>query len=147
MIFGDVQARDALVTHIETLWAASPHKATPIYSDNGPAPQLNKLERFVKYEIHMVTSKQMTLGEEPIDRTFGYVQFYFGCREGTGTRQLLILRDFLKQELKAKVFGSLKTLIPSPDKKNTGNGWHFEALRVPFYFDGMPIAFSPSQTP
>ena len=142
MVFGDVQARDALVIEIENLWKASSFSTTPLFSDNGPPLQLDKLERFVKYEIHMVTSKQMTLGDNPIDRTHGYVRFYFGCREGKGTRQLLLMRDFLKQALKAKVYGSLKTLIPSPDKKNTGNGWHFETLHVPFYFDGMPIAFS-----
>lgn len=87
----------------------------------------------------MIASKQMTLGEHPIDRTTGYIQVYFGIKEGKGIRKLLQIRDFIKQNFKAKVFQSLKTTIPSPGKKNTGNGWHIETLMIPFYFDGMPL--------
>lgn len=143
-VFGDTQARDVLVNTIEDMWLASDFKDVSLFKDNGPEPQLDHLERFVKYEIYFMGSEQMTLGENPIDRTRGFVRFFFGTRQGKGTRALLVMRDYVKQELKAKNLGAVKTLIPSPEKSNTGNGWHFEVLTVPFYFDGMPIAYSVS---
>ncbi|SPY08027.1 hypothetical protein [Oligella urethralis] len=148
MVFGDADARNELVKAIVALWNNSPFKDVSIYHENGPTPNLDQLSYFVSYEIQMVTSKQMTLGEKPIDRTTGFVQFYFAGKAGTGTLKLLTMRDFVKQALKAKVFKSLKTTIPSPGRSDKDRGWHIETLIVPFYFDGMPIAMNHSdETP
>lgn len=140
MVFGDLDARNELVKAIVAMWETAPFTDVELYHDNGPTPNLDQVSQFVSYEIQMVTSKQMTLGEHPIDRTTGFVQFYFGGKAGTGTIKLLKMRDYVKQSLKAKVFKSLKTTIPSPGRSDKGKGWHVETLIVPFYFDGMPIA-------
>lgn len=138
-VYQDVDARDAIALKVDQVWKAE-YPDIKYFTENLAEPNLDKLKDFMSYKINFLESKQIAISPYPIDRTYGTVEFYFGARKGTGTRKLLIMRDYMKSEMKALSLKPVKTLIPSPGKSNTGNGWHFETLFVPFYFDGMPKA-------
>lgn len=135
-IFQDVDARDEIAKKVDQVWKAK-YPDVKYFTENLAEPNLDELQTFMSYRINMMDSKQIAISPYPIDRTYGNIEFYFGSRKGTGTRSLLAMRDYVKSSLKAKSLSSLKTLIPRPGSPNSGNGWHFETLYVPFYFDGM----------
>lgn len=139
-VYSAADASKDLVTKIVTLWGTSEFDDINLYGNNGPKANLDEEKKFVNYEIEFRDSEQVTLGSNPIDRTWGSVEFHFGVRAGTGTRAALVMQAFLKDELKATTIGKVKTLIPSVGPTKVAPGWIFETLYVPFYFDGLPIA-------
>jgi len=140
-VYTSVDARDDIVAKIKQLWAASDFQDVGMYGGNGPKPDLDKVPKFANFEIVFRDAEQVTLGNDPVDRTYGSIEFQFGAREGTGVRSLLAMQAYMKTGLKAATLGCVKTLIPSPAPGSSGNGWVFEALFVPFYFDSSPVAF------
>lgn len=139
--FTTVDARDVLVQNVIDIWQESEYKDVPIHGANGPKAILDRLESVINYEIDFRDSEQVTLGSNPVDRTWGFVEFHFGVREGTGVRTALGMQSLFKSKLRAKSFEAVKTLIPSPGKQVHAPGWVFETLYVPFYFDSFPAAF------
>lgn len=135
-----LDARDAIVERVVTTWAGSEFSDVTLTGNNGPQAELDKIEKIVNYEIVFGESDQVTIGADPVDRTWGSIEFFFGCRAGKGTRALLSMQSFIKAELKATQLGSVKTLIPSPGRQHKAPGWVFETLYVPFYFDSSPVA-------
>lgn len=141
IVFDTVDARDAIVEAVIGIWQGSEYVDTPIQGVNGPKENLDTLHSVINYEIEFRDSEQVTIGSNPIDRTWGFIEFHFGVREGTGIRKALKMQSYFKHHLKAKHFKSVKTLIPSPGKQVQAPGWVFETLYVPFYFDSLPAAF------
>lgn len=139
-VFSTADAHDAIVATVVTMWEESEFDDVKLYGNNGPAPNLDDLKKCVNFEIDFSTSEQVTIAKNPIDRTWGSIEFHFGVREGTGIRAARVMQAYVKEYLKAGSFGSVKTLIPSPGPTKVAKGWRFETLYVPFYFDGMPIA-------
>lgn len=139
-VFSTLDARDAIVEKIITTWTASEFSDVELYGNNGPKPNLDSLQKVVNYEVVFGDSEQVTIAQRPIDRTWGSIEFHFGVREGKGSKAMLAMQAFMKEELKATNILSVKTLIPSAGKQKPAVGWVFETLYVPFYFDGLPIA-------
>lgn len=138
-VFSVVDARNAIVTEVTSLWSSSTFKDVALHGNNGPKAQLDQLREVVNYEIEFGPSEQVTIANDPIDRTWGNIEFYFGVREGKGLLRPLQMQAFVKQELKARTLASVKTLIPSAGRQEKAVGWVFETLYVPFYFDSYPI--------
>lgn len=141
--FTTADAFDAIVTEILDLWAASDFDDIVIYGVNGPAPNLDDLQKVVHYDIRFGESKQVTIAKNPVDRTWGSIEFHFGVRAGKGTRSALVMQAYVKDCLKALSLGRVKTLIPSAGPPAEAQGWVFQTLYVPFYFDSSPPAFKP----
>lgn len=139
-VFSTLDARDAIVKKVTSIWAASEFDDIPLHGNNGPKPNYDTANKVVNFEIEFGESEQVTLAARPIDRTWGAIEFHFGIKEGRGTRAMLAMQAFLKEELKATNIEAVKTLIPSAGKQKQAVGWVFETLYVPFYFDGLPIA-------
>lgn len=138
--FSPLNARDLIVAEVYRLHEESEFKDVPIHGNNGPKPNLDELQQVINYEIEYSSSEQVTISERPIDRTWGYIEFHFGIKEGQGSRQILGMQSYFKSQLKARQLGAVKTLIPSPGKPVDFQGWVFETLYVPFYFDSLPAA-------
>jgi len=143
LTYGTVNARDDMVTKIQAAWQASEFSDVVIYGDNLPDPNLDEVAKFCNYEFVFNKSVQVTIAAKPVDRTWGQIEFGFGAREGTGSRSLRVMLDYMKDEFKAATIGHVKTLIPSPGAPTRSNGWVIETLYVPFYFDSMDVAFHP----
>ncbi len=139
-VFSTLDARNAIVAKVVATWEASEFSDVEIYGNNGTKPNMDTLEKVVNYEVVFGDSEQVTIATRPIDRTWGSIEFHFGVREGKGSKAMLAMQAFMKEELKAINLEAVKTLIPSAGKQKTAVGWVFETLYVPFYFDGLPIA-------
>lgn len=139
-VFSTAHARDAIVEAVLAAWEASEFSEVPLHGNNGPAPNLDSIKKVVNYEIEFGKSEQVTIAARPIDRTWGFIEFHFGVKQGTGTKAALVMQAYVKEALKARDLQAVKTLIPSAGAPKVAVGWHFETLYVPFYFDGMPVA-------
>lgn len=137
--YTEVEARFALVTKLLEIHGSSEFATLPVYGENGPGPNMDTLKTLIHYEIVFDDTEQATLGADPATRTWGRIELVFGTREGTGTLPLLRMRAMFQQGFKGLRLGGVNTLIPKPGKPNTGNGWRFERLLVPFYFDTLPL--------
>lgn len=139
-VYSTADAQQDIVNAVWDIWDASDFSDVPLHGVNGPAAELDKLDRVANFEIEFRDSEQVTIGARPIDRTWGSIEFHFGTRKGRGVRSLLVMQSFVKEALKAERLGLVRTLIPSPGRTKEAGGWVFETLYVPFYFDGAPIA-------
>lgn len=139
-IFSTLDAHAAIDERVVTIWEESEFSDIGLFGSNGPKPNLDKVQKYVNFEIVFNESEPVTIGEKPIDRTWGSIEFHFGGKDGKGVRALLAMQAFIKEELKATNIESVKTLIPSAGRQKQAPGWVFETLYVPFYFDGLPIA-------
>lgn len=129
------QARDAVVEDVATLWPAA-YPTVPLFFDNGPAADLDKIDEFLACQIAFSTSAQREIGPAPAMRTYGSVTFVLGVKAMKGYKVSLGRADYLSNLYRFSVnqgviFGSPHLLPPSEKK-----GWFLTELVVPFYFDG-----------
>lgn len=142
MEYGTYDAQKAIVSEFSSLWLASDYKAIPFFGNNGPNPDLDALTSFVNLDVVFSgNNRQVTLGINPIDRTFGYVEVFFGSKTQTGRQTLLKQQSFVKEAFKGLQLDALKFTIPSPLPASRANNWYFEVLHIPFYFDSSPAGF------
>lgn len=136
--YSELDASNQIVSSIISTWQSSTFKDVALHGNNGPKPILDQLQKVVNFEIEFVKSEQVTIAANPIDRTWGSIEFYVGAREGRGVKSIRELKSFIKKTFKAKSLGRVKTLIPSPGRAENAPGWLFESIYVPFYFDSHP---------
>lgn len=140
--YTDLNARDDLVQEIVNLWDAStPYKDITLFGENQPEPNYDLIASFCYFKLDFTGATQATLGQEPVDRTWGIAEFRFGVREGEGSRLVRGMRSYMKTNMKARTIGCVKTTIPRPGALITQRGWTVAPLYVPLYFDSSPVSF------
>lgn len=135
MEYAEDQARVDIVKAIHDAWNAGPYKDFKLYGENQTRPNMDEQKPVVEYEILFDTDEQATLAENPIVRTRGRIAFTVAVPEGSGTIQALQIRTFLKQVMKARHIGKVRTTIPKPSQNGSAKGWYLVPLIVPFRYD------------
>lgn len=131
-----VEARDALVTHLNTGFATYP--TMPVFWENTKQVDLaSVVSPFVRVEINFTDCVDLTMNDIPIDEDTGEVSISILYKEGEGTRAGLALWDFLKPYMKHKSLSGVKTYTPHPGRKQESAGWVLTELVVPFSFNSL----------
>jgi hypothetical protein len=132
-----VSARDALVTKINAAFTTN-YPLMPVFYENTLTADLAKVgEMFVKVEIDFIDRIAVTVNNEPETESEGEVVLTVFSKEGTGSRKVLALFDFLNQEFRYQTIGALVLKTPTPGTKAGKNGWASSELICGFCFTSM----------
>lgn len=128
-----VQARDAIVTFIEDTFSA-----LPIYYEDAETVDLDAVgDQFIKVEIEFVDAHQASIGEEPLERTLGFVVFSVFTKEGIGARAALGVFDTLRSAISCQNLGGVQLEAVRPGDVERQKGWVNREFLVPFWFDSF----------
>jgi len=126
-----VEARDAIVSFIETNFSAIPR-----FYEDAQTVDLDAVgTTFLKIGIEFVEGYQASLGAQPLDRTLGIIYFCVFSKEATGGRAALQIFDTLKQTIQYQRLGGVQLEAVRPGDVERQKGWVNRELLVPFWFD------------
>lgn len=133
-----VEARDSIVSLIHTALQNN-HPTLPIFWENTLEVDLNAVGNlFVRIELDFDDAMQMTINDIPEHQTFGTVYFTVFMKEGTGTRESLILMQSFTDVVKYQMTPTFVFTTPRPGKKDgPRDGWISQELVAPFWFDSL----------
>lgn len=132
-----VQSRDAIVTLIHTALQAQ-HPDLPVFWENTLTVDLDTVANpFLRIEIDFDDAHQLTINDMPEHRTYGHVYFTVFAKEGTGSRNALVLFDSLSDLVKFKSDARFVFGVPTPGRRDARDGWVSYELRAPFFFDSL----------
>ena len=130
-----VQARDALVTKINTALAAD-HPTLKVFYENTNMVDTNTVgDSFLIVAIDFLAARQSTIENSPQHRVLGEVTFRLMVKDGKGTRTTLQMFDYMTTLLGHQFVNGVYTKTPAPGKKMARDGWSSFDLHVPFHFD------------
>ena len=86
--------REELTRRVEAALASSPFASTPVFYPNRPFVQPTNAV-WIKMDVLGGLGTQANLGENPVERQIGILQFYVMIPENKGTKQGNDLADFL----------------------------------------------------
>lgn len=132
-----VQARDALVGHIDAAFKTDKPAVKLFYENTLKVDPNNVGDSFVSVAIDMVGAKQASIEFNPRKRMLGEVTFRFMFKEGKGTREALGLYDYVDSMLGNKNIDGVQTRTAVPGRKRSGDGWVSFDFYVPFIFDSI----------
>jgi hypothetical protein len=124
--------RDTVLTALKTLCAAQV-AGYPIYYDNGPQPDLDKVgSEFLHVSLRFEGSEQADMGLDPVTRVDGVLNLMFMQKELTGTRQPLLRADVILEGMKQKYLSAVLMGTPHPGRYEAHDGWSSQEWNVPF---------------
>lgn len=130
-----VEARDALVFHLNTAWPAA-YPTVPIYYENTLHVDLDSVgDAFVRAEVTFSDAVQASVETNPLTRVQGALYLVLMTREGLGTRTMLGYMDYLTGLFKYRTLNGVQTGAPAPMRTLMKDGWYYQELAVPFWFD------------
>ena len=129
----NIQARDALVTEVLALWAASAFSTVPVYWLAGPPPAIDSITEFVYASVTFVYAEQASIEAVPITRVMGSLNLTFFGKEPNGDRRPAQMAETLCDALKHRNIGGVTTATPVPAGKEAHDGWYSTNWSVPFW--------------
>lgn len=130
-----VQARDALVAHINTGWTTT-YPSTSIFYDNTLKIDLNSVgDCFLRVEIDFMDAVQFDIDTVSSHEVTGEVILTVFTKEGTGVRSKLSMFDYMTSLFKMVKVSGVQCEVPRPGKRRAKDGWVAEDLLVPFKFN------------
>lgn len=130
-----VQARDALVAHINTGWTTT-YPSTSIFYDNTLKIDLNSVgDCFLRVEIDFMDAVQADIDLNASHDVTGQVVMTVFTKEGAGARTKLSMFDYLTSLFKLVKISGVQCSVPRPGKRVPKNGWVSEELLVEFSFN------------
>ncbi len=137
MTFDD--ARAAIFARVKATMDASAYAATPVEYENRRTVDLStQTAPFAACEIHFNDGEQTDMGLNPGTRYRGAIWLAVGMKQGEGTASALKILAVLANGFKNVSFGGVTCRAPRPVPGALRNGWYYETIRVPFYFDDRP---------
>lgn len=128
-------ARQAIVTQMETAWVAA-FPSVKVFFENAPQPDpATRADPFMLLFIDFDDAEQMTLGSNDLMRVHGNVQFMPYVKEGTSTKLIFEMMDWLLVNMAITQLGDVSMQDASPVKELIYEGWFSKGVRIPFYFD------------
>jgi hypothetical protein len=130
-----VEARDLLVSHLHTNWGGT-YPTVPVFYENTTSVDLDSVgDAFLRAEISFEYAQQASMERTPITRVNGRFLFALLTKEGLGTRTVLGYIDYLTTLFKHRTLGGVQTATPTPMRSTLRDGWYYQELAVPFWFD------------
>lgn len=130
-------ARLALVTALSNYVSATNPTLPVIYEDQETVDLESIGDVFVKVDIKYDNANNVGIGVDVPHRVTGFLLLIISTKEGTGTIDRIRLMDTMTNLFKNKNLGGLNTKVPTPLRKQRLNGWTFQELGVPFWFDSI----------
>lgn len=128
------QARDALVTRINTIMTGN-FPGMEVFYENTTKVDTNTVgDQFVQIEVSFEDSNFVTLGSTPADKVTGFIGFRFFVKEGKGSRQFLTFADTLNENLRHQAISGVTTASPVFGNKETAEGWASFDIGFPFAY-------------
>lgn len=128
------QIREALITLVSAPFAAA-YPNVPLVVDNAPFDRNFPPPMWVEYEIKWAGGDQVGMSASPVTRTHGWLYVTVWAREGTGSKQSLLIVDWFNNRLKYGAVGGVNLQAPQPESVPTRTGWYLEQLKLNFYSD------------
>lgn len=130
-----VQARDALVAHINAGWTTT-YPSTSIFYENTLKIDLNSVgDSFLRVEIDFMDAVQADIDLASSHDVTGQVVMTIFTKEGTGTRTKLSMFDYMTNLFKLVKVSGVQCSVPRPGKRTVKSGWVSEELLVEFTFN------------
>lgn len=131
-------ARAAVAGRLKTGMDAT-YPAVPVVYENHTTVDLaTQASPYVRLAIIFNDGAQASIELTPLARYRGAVYLAVYCKEGQGTKDVLQILGYLATLFKAVKFGGVQTHVGLPMPGAEMDGWYYEAVRVPFYFDDLP---------
>lgn len=137
-----VDVRDRLVAHLQVLLDLWESEGRGMYCDmeNSGTLDLNNVgDEFMCFHIDWGTTKQKNIAEKPDHRYHGDVVILLFGKEGSGTRNRLILEDEISDHFKFKALGGVQLREPTPSgapgRLESHDGWSSSTVTFPFFAD------------
>jgi len=128
-----VEARDAIVSHIDANFSG-----IPVFYENTLEVDLNTVEdRFIRVEVEFSGASQASMGDNALDRTYGFITYRVFTKQGRGTRATLEVMDTLRDVAKTMTTDKVQCESVRPGKVESKSGWECRDLLVPFWFDRL----------
>lgn len=136
MKYTELQARLDIAQAIGQEWAASPYASVPVKGPNLAAPDLDRHDLVLDFDILMQDQKQVSIeGDMSALRTTGKIELNVGCREGSGYLKAVEIRVFLTEVCRARWWGNVRIMVPRLRPTFSVSGWTFYPIDVPFHYD------------
>ncbi len=140
-----VEAHDALIAHIETILQAG-YPTLAVYYENTLEIDLNTApSMFLRVNLELSATNLITTDNTFLDRSFGEIVFSLSVKDGTGTRFILDIFDYLTRETRHENLSGVILGSASNGPKSVQPGWKTYTLLIPYYYDSeMSIGDPPS---
>lgn len=133
-------ARAAAYTALNTV-AATINPVPPIDWDNRIlVDHSTQTAPYLAVDFLVATGIQKSLGQTKVVRYIGRLVILICVKEGTGTAVALSMADTLAAGLQMTSFSGLMTEAAMPDRSFTEDGWYYQPLQVPFWFDDIVVS-------
>lgn len=131
------EARAAIYSALNTVMADA-HPGIPVLYENRLNVDLNlQTEPFVACELVWNDGSQIGMGDTPGKRYMGAIWLATANKQGEGTAELLAVMTTLSDAFGIKTVGGVTCQAPRPLPGYLKDGWYFQPVRIPFYFDDM----------
>jgi hypothetical protein len=90
---------------------------------------------FLKVDVNFDAAVQASVETAPMTRVQGSLLLVVMAAEGTGTRNSLTYVDYLSNLFKYRSLSGVQTGAPTPSSSLVSQGWFYQELFVPFWFD------------
>lgn len=131
-----VSARDAIITYFNTQWTAT-NPTIPAFYENTASVDLDVVSSpFVTVGVDFTDAVQSDLDLTPVPgaRVFGKLIVKLFAKEGSGSRQLLVLTDFLDTTFRLQPLSGVQMGVPRMGRKQSRDGWYAVDVICDFTF-------------
>ena len=129
-----VEARDAIVTHLNPAWLSG-YPGVKIFYENTVQIDLDSVgDMFLTVSIDFQDSMRMDIDPDPISKTWGVVTLRLFSKEGTGKKSVWQAFNWLTALMKYRQLSGVTLGCPAPGKKIAKDGWCSDDLTVEFFF-------------
>lgn len=135
MTFDD--AVKAVYARLDAFVGASLSSLPVRYENRLEVDLAKETDPFLTCEVVFSAGSQVSLGHTPVARYSGAVWLSRWAKEDTGTVAGWADLALLSTHFKARDFSGVRTSVPIPIPSRAQDGWHVQAVRVPFYFDDL----------
>ena len=127
-------ARSALVTRLEAEWATRfPNVA--LFYENATLPNLaTRVDPFMQIDFDLREGQQTELSTNPRKRVYASAYFAIFQKEGTGTKTINQITDYLIDTFTAVSTPECTTTTASAVKAPVIPGWYGKVLSIDFYY-------------
>lgn len=127
-------ARTTLVAKLEADWSTN-FPTVDLFYENATGPNLaTRTAPFMQVDFDLAEGSQVELAKNPRKRVYASAYFAIFQKDGTGTRTINQVTDFLITQFTAVSTAECTTTSAGAVKAPAIAGWYGKVLRVDFYY-------------
>jgi len=126
--------RDAVIAYLEAQRAVD-YPSLVVTYPNQPFDWSNPPAFFVAVEVEFMGGSQVGVEVNPKSRIRGAVYVTVYAREGAGSRQAGVVKDWFGEKLRFKHLGTANLQAQEPSGSTTSRGYYTTRTKVGFFSD------------